>query len=167
MRVFSYWLEARAIKKSSFGFFNPPLTLFLKNFFFCKKRSLHGIRLTKKLCLGFRVKKLIYSLSLLFLLIPIGLNFNFTIKWLNNKANHENVQFSTIRHLKLKIKSFKNNSISCFRTLYIKQKVFFSQTVSVTKNMPKSVRQWPGRPGFNPRSSHTKDFKNGTWYHLA
>ena len=30
-----------------------------------------------------------------------------------------------------------------------------------------SVRQWPGRPGFNPRSSHTKDFKNGTWYHLA
>ena len=21
---------------------------------------------------------------------------------------------------------------------------------------------WPGRPGFNPRSSHTKDFKNGT-----
>ena len=22
--------------------------------------------------------------------------------------------------------------------------------------------QWPGRPGFNPRSSHTKDFKNGT-----
>ena len=25
-----------------------------------------------------------------------------------------------------------------------------------------SVRQWPGRPGFNPRSSHTKDFKNGT-----
>ena len=25
-----------------------------------------------------------------------------------------------------------------------------------------SVRQWPGRPGFNPRSSHTEDFKNGT-----
>ena len=25
-----------------------------------------------------------------------------------------------------------------------------------------SVRQWPGKPGFNPRSSHTKDFKNGT-----
>ena len=25
-----------------------------------------------------------------------------------------------------------------------------------------SVRHWPGRPGFNPRSSHTKDFKNGT-----
>ena len=24
------------------------------------------------------------------------------------------------------------------------------------------VRQWLGRPGFNPRSSHTKDFKNGT-----
>ena len=25
-----------------------------------------------------------------------------------------------------------------------------------------SIRQWSGRPGFNPRSSHTKDFKNGT-----
>ena len=30
-----------------------------------------------------------------------------------------------------------------------------------------SVRQWSGRPGFNPRSRHTKDFKNGTWYLLA
>ena len=26
----------------------------------------------------------------------------------------------------------------------------------------KSVRQWPGRPGLNPRSSHTKDSKNDT-----
>ena len=25
-----------------------------------------------------------------------------------------------------------------------------------------SVRQWSGRPGFNPRSRHSKDFKNGT-----
>ena len=25
-------------------------------------------------------------------------------------------------------------------------------------------RQWPGRPNFNPRSRHTKDFKSGTWY---
>ena len=25
-----------------------------------------------------------------------------------------------------------------------------------------SVRQWPGRSGFNPRLSHTKDSKNGT-----
>ena len=29
------------------------------------------------------------------------------------------------------------------------------------------VRQLPGRPGFNPRSSHTKDSKNGTWCLLA
>ena len=26
-----------------------------------------------------------------------------------------------------------------------------------------SVRQWPGSPGFNLRSSHTKNFKNGTY----
>ena len=30
-----------------------------------------------------------------------------------------------------------------------------------------SVRQWPGRPGFNPWSSHTKDSKNRTWCFLA
>ena len=29
------------------------------------------------------------------------------------------------------------------------------------------TRQWSGRPGFNRRSCYTKDFKNGTWYHLA
>ena len=28
--------------------------------------------------------------------------------------------------------------------------------------MQKSALQWPGRPGFNPRSSHTKDSKK--WY---
>ena len=25
-------------------------------------------------------------------------------------------------------------------------------------------KQWSGRPGFNPRSRHSKDFKNGTCY---
>ena len=30
-----------------------------------------------------------------------------------------------------------------------------------------SVCQWSGRPGFNPRSSHTKDSKNGTLCFLA
>ena len=29
------------------------------------------------------------------------------------------------------------------------------------------VPQWSGRLEFNPRSSHTKDSKNGTRYHLA
>ena len=24
------------------------------------------------------------------------------------------------------------------------------------------IPQWPRKPGFNPRLSHTKDFKNGT-----
>ena len=30
-----------------------------------------------------------------------------------------------------------------------------------------SVCQWPGRPGFNPKLSHTKNLKNGTWCQLA
>ena len=29
------------------------------------------------------------------------------------------------------------------------------------------VRQWSGRHGSNPRSTHTKDFLNGTGYLLA
>ena len=29
------------------------------------------------------------------------------------------------------------------------------------------LSQWHGRPGFNPRSSHAKDSKNGTWCYLA
>ena len=32
----------------------------------------------------------------------------------------------------------------------------------VQKNSVQSVHQWSGRPGFNPRSSHTKDLKK--WY---
>ena len=30
-----------------------------------------------------------------------------------------------------------------------------------------SCRQWSRKPGFNPWSHHTKDFKNDTWYLLA
>ena len=30
-----------------------------------------------------------------------------------------------------------------------------------------SVCKWPGRPGFNPRSSHSKDSKNGSSCLLA
>ena len=30
------------------------------------------------------------------------------------------------------------------------------------KKMLRSVSEWSWRPGFNPRSRHTKDFKNGT-----
>ena len=30
-----------------------------------------------------------------------------------------------------------------------------------------SVCQLSRRPGFNSRLSHTKDYKNGTWCHLA
>ena len=49
--------------------------------------------------------------------------------------------------------------------------VFASKTLGET-NSPwsgsgYSVPQWSGRPGFNPRSRHTKDYKNGTWYLLV
>ena len=33
----------------------------------------------------------------------------------------------------------------------------------ITQPNKQSVRQWSGRPGFNPKSSNTKDSKNGTW----
>ena len=37
-----------------------------------------------------------------------------------------------------------------------------STIVGYLMSNPLSVRQRSGRPGFNPRSCHTKDFKNGT-----
>ena len=46
----------------------------------------------------------------------------------------------------------------------------FLVTTSIVPDIGLAVRvfaKWPGRPGFNPRSSHTKDSKNGTWCLLA
>ena len=45
--------------------------------------------------------------------------------------------------------------------------LWFLANTSVPNENGFSVRQWSGRPGFNPRSRHTKDFKNGTWYLFA
>ena len=60
----------------------------------------------------------------------------------------------------------------------------FSTTITITPRAPyyyyyyyyyyctvslpswQSVRRWSRRPEFNPRSRHTKDFKNVTWYLL-
>ena len=80
----------RAIKKLSFFFFsfNPPLSLFLKKFFFYKNCfSLFCRHGNFGLVLG------LSSLLLLFLHIHIGLNSNFK-KCLNHKANHENLDSS-------------------------------------------------------------------------
>ena len=38
----------------------------------------------------------------------------------------------------------------------------FIQYLTVMKGSIPRSRQWSGRPGFNPRARHTKDFKNGT-----
>ena len=37
-----------------------------------------------------------------------------------------------------------------------------SAPILIATTLSFSVRQWSGRPGFNLRSSHIKDFKNGT-----
>ena len=67
---------------------------FLKNLFLCKKNlSLLCIRLTMKLWIGFGGKQIIDSLSFLFLLTHIGLNFHLKM-YLNNRANHENLDSS-------------------------------------------------------------------------
>ena len=42
----------------------------------------------------------------------------------------------------------------------------FCKWLKISSDLPR-VRQWSERPAFNPRSRHTKDFKNGTWYLLA
>ena len=42
-----------------------------------------------------------------------------------------------------------------------------SLILCITELWAKSVRQWLGRLGFNPRSNHNKDWTNSTWWHLA
>ena len=51
--------------------------------------------------------------------------------------------------------------------VHLFKKKWISLLYSPDIGLAVSVRQWPGRPGFNPRSSHTKDSKNGTWCLLA
>ena len=46
--------------------------------------------------------------------------------------------------------------------MYIYMRMCIYMSVCVCGCNGRSVRQWPVRPGFNPRSSHTKDSKNGT-----
>ena len=50
-----------------------------------------------------------------------------------------------------------------FNTFYI----LIVRDYSFTQWTLYSLGQWPGRPAFNPRLSHTKDSENGTWCHLA
>ena len=45
--------------------------------------------------------------------------------------------------------------------------IMFNQICINEEMQPKSVHQWSGRLGFNPRLGHTKDLKNGTWYLFA
>ena len=70
-----------------------------------------------------------------------------------------------------KIKHLRNKNFLYFsRDPFIsKQKHFLLFCIIIKKKKKKkktdiglAVSQWPGRPGFNPRSSHTKDSKNGT-----
>ena len=69
----------------------------------------------------FGVKQIINSLPFLFLFTHIGLNLIFK-KCSNNRANHENLDLSRFYKNwtnQTKKKYFKNDSIFCFRTLYI------------------------------------------------
>ena len=45
-----------------------------------------------------------------------------------------------------------------FSVILVWIKVYLNRLIGLVG----SVHQWSGRPGFNPRSNHTKDFKNGT-----
>ena len=49
-----------------------------------------------------------------------------------------------------------STQFNCQKHFYFK---LFKQSYITIQLSVTSVRQWPGRPGFNPRSSHTKDSK--------
>ena len=51
--------------------------------------------------------------------------------------------------------------------IYIYKAIWKKGLNTLKKTNQQGVHQWSGRPGFNPRSGHTKDFKNGTLYLFA
>ena len=84
-------------------------------------------------------------------------------KKIEKKNNQKNLKVKSrcekkLKRLKKKKKKPKEIRIS-------KSKICFSLTATevllFTCNL-QSVRQWSGRPGFNSRSSPTKDLQNGT-----
>ena len=46
--------------------------------------------------------------------------------------------------------------------IYIYKTILYVRIYNQLISLVGSVRQWPGRPGFSPRSRHTKDLQNGT-----
>ena len=59
--------------------------------------------------------------------------------------------------------------IKCFQVIIVYnnshlfcRKLCAFKLLIITVSKQLLVRQWSGRPGFNPRSRHTKDFKNCT-----
>ena len=73
---------ARAVKKTPFFVQSSTPSFSLKSSFAVIFFSLFCIRLTKKCWLGFGVKQILDSLSFLFLLTHIGLNFNSKSAWI-------------------------------------------------------------------------------------
>ena len=57
--------------------------------------------------------------------------------------------------------------LPCFYCTQNTSKEFFFAHIITRKILDEFSPSWSGRPGFNPTSYHTKDFKNGTWYLLA
>ena len=58
---------------------------------------------------------------------------------------------------------FDSNEIEMLAQYTLPTREFFSFDL-IPAHWPSgySVRQWSGRPGFNPELCYTKDFKNGT-----
>ena len=70
-----------------------------------------------------------------------------------------------------KKKKYIKQNFHLFLTMLLKFKVILTRIGQVIRwqNFIKFffIIYMSGRPGFNPRLCHTKDFKNGTWYLLA
>ena len=51
--------------------------------------------------------------------------------------------------------------------IYFETPLYFKYIAQIKSRYNELFLLGSGRPGFNPRLSHTKDLKNGTWYLLA
>ena len=85
--------------------------------------------------------------------------------WKEKGFEHFTQNLELFLYMLLKFWDYLNENFSSYKiTKWYK---FFLKKEAGSLARGESVGQWTGRPGFNPRSRHTKDFKNGTWYLLA
>ena len=69
--------------------------------------------------------------------------------------------------IRIKMKTILRKPLMIYSVLNSNLLLIWGGNLAINKATRPIVCQLSGKEGFNPRSSHTKDLKNGTWCRLA